>query len=295
MKTISFHSWSAGFLGVLLSLAGCSESQEPLTEGRESNLMTFCIEHPGASGHTRATSTAFEANDRIGLFITGKGLPLEQSGNYVNNAALTFNGNRWNPDKPIYWDNGSYDVYAYFPHTTPLPSVDDAPFSVSLDQQADGGYEASDFLWAGQKGVTASNGDVQLQFRHRMSRLLIKLVRGEEYEGDDIPEDAEVYIHNTVPDFTVDMSVGVATRHPHATARSIRARNLGNHQYAAIIVPQRLDNRQPLVEVIMKGVSYLYESKFLFKPGIQHSVQLAISKNPEQIKIEIGGEVEKWD
>jgi hypothetical protein len=27
---------------------------------------------------------------------------------------------------------------------------------------------------------------------------------------------------------------------------------------------------------------------------MQHNVQLAISKNPEQIKIEIGGEVENW-
>jgi hypothetical protein len=55
-----------------------------------------------------------------------------------------------------------------------------------------------------------------------------------------------------------------------------------------------LNNRQPLVEVITKGVSYLYESKFLFKAGMQHNVQLAISKNPEQIKIEIGGEIENW-
>jgi hypothetical protein len=44
----------------------------------------------------------------------------------------------------------------------------------------------------------------------------------------------------------------------------------------------------------MKGVSYLYESKFLFKPGVQHNVQLIISKNPEQVKIEIGGELVNW-
>jgi hypothetical protein len=70
---------------------------------------------------------------------------------------------------------------------------------------------------------------------------------------------------------------------------------LGDQKYAAIIVPQRLNNRQPLVEVVMKGVSYLYESRFLFKPGIQHNVLLVVSKNPEQIKIEIGGEIEDWN
>ena len=185
-------------------------------------------------------------------------------------------------------------MYGYFPYTTPLSSVDDAPFSLSLDQNTTGGYEASDFLWANQTGVTASNGQVQLQFSHRMSRLLIKLIKGEDYEGD-LPAEAEVYVHNTVPSATIDLSVGVVTRHPHGTAHSIRARSLGNHTYAAIIVPQRLNNRQPLVEVIMKGVSYLYESKFLFKQGIQHSVQLAVSKNPEQVKIEIGGEIENWE
>ena len=124
--------------------------------------------------------------------------------------------------------------------------------------------------------------------------MLIKLIKGDDYEGD-LPEDAEVYIHSTVPDATIDLSAGIVTRNPHKTAQSIRAKSLGEHKYSAILVPQRLDNRQPLVEVIMKGVSYLYESKFLFKPGIQHSVQLAVSKNPEQVKIEIGGEIENWE
>ena len=59
-------------------------------------------------------------------------------------------------------------------------------------------------------------------------------------------------------------------------------------------MPQRLDNRVPLVEVIMKGVSYLFESKFLFKPGVDHLVNLVITDNPEQVKIEVGGEVENW-
>ena len=94
---------------------------------------------------------------------------------------------------------------------------------------------------------------------------------------------------------TADLSVGIVTRNPRGEIGTIRAKSLGNHQYAAIIVPQRLNNRQPLVEVIMKGVSYLYESKFLFKPGTQHNVLLAVSKNPEQVKIEIGGEIENWD
>ena len=59
-------------------------------------------------------------------------------------------------------------------------------------------------------------------------------------------------------------------------------------------MPQRLDNRMPLVEVIMKGVSYVYESKFQFKPGVEHLVNMVISDNPDQVKIEIGGEIQDW-
>ena len=44
----------------------------------------------------------------------------------------------------------------------------------------------------------------------------------------------------------------------------------------------------------MKRVSYLFESKFLFKPGVDHLVTLVITNNTEQEKIEVGGEVENW-
>lgn len=284
----------AGFLAVLLMGGGCSENTSPVDEIEDSNVMTFNVLHPGQRAETtRVTSTAFENGDRVGLFLTTADAPLEVSGNYVNNAVLAFDGAQWTPNRPIYWDGGTYNIYAYYPYQSSVSSVDDLPFAVDTDQSSADSYEACDFLWASNPGVSAGNSPVSLQFSHRMSRLLIRLVKGEDYEGD-LPDEAEVYIHNTVPQATIDLSAGVVTRDTYATSQTIRARSLGNHQYAAILVPQRLDNRQPLVEVIMKGVSYLYESKFVFKAGIQHSVQLVVSKNPEQIKIDIGGEVENW-
>ena len=300
MKYYNFLKWGAA--AVLLAMTGCQNDAQLWDDtdqptATETDVMSFNVAHPY---QTRATSTNFEANDRIGLFICESSLPLEASGNYVNNATLTFDGSQWTPANPIYWNNGTYNVYGYYPYTSSVGSVDEMPFSVATDQSGTAGtemdgYEASDFLWANSENVTAGNGQVSLQFKHCMSRLLIKLVKGEDYEGDELPANAEVYIHNTVPTATIDLSVGIVTRDPYGTTQTIRAKSLGNHVYSAIVVPQRLDNRQPLVEVVMEGVSYLYESKFQFKNGIQHSVQLVISKNPNQIKIEIGGELENWD
>ena len=109
-----------------------------------------------------------------------------------------------------------------------------------------------------------------------------------------MPTTAKVYVHSTVPTATVDLQAGVVTRYVKGSRQTIVARQDGDMSYSAIIVPQRLDNRVPLVEVVMNGVSYFYESKFQFKPGTEHLVNLIISNNPDQVKINIGGEIKDW-
>lgn len=298
----NIHIIYTACIALILCITGCGQEESVQTETEQSNVMKFQIMHPSQQSKTvsRTTETTFEANDRIGVFITEQNEPLQVSGNYANNEALTYNGTAWTPARPILWDNGSYDVYAYYPYSTPIKSVDEALFNVASDQNsaetADklGGYEASDFLWASAPKQTASNSAVSLKFRHCMSKLVVRLIKGEDYEGDDLPSDAVVYIHNTIPTATIDFSVGVATKYLYGKETSLKAKAAGNHKYTAIIVPQRISNKRPLVEVVMKGVSYLMESTFLFKPGIQHTISLIISKNPEQVKIEIGGEIEDW-
>ena len=292
MKQYINNIWAGGIV-LLLSMAACSSSDD-IQKQPENDVMTFEVLHPEQNAQSRLADAGFETEDQIGLYLTHKDVPLELSGNYVNNMLLSYTGNAWSSAKPVYWNEGNYDIYAYYPYGQNLSSVDDMSLEVSTEQHVTENYAMSDFLWAGKKNVEASDGKVTLQFEHRMSRMVIKLAKGEDYEGD-LPEDAEVYIHNTVTSATTDLSVGIVTRNPRGVVKTIRAKSLGNHRYAAIIVPQRLNNRQPLVEVVMKGVSYLYESKFLFKQGIQHNVLLSISKNPEQVKIEIGGEIENWN
>ena len=191
-------------------------------------------------------------------------------------------------------------AYAYYPYMQSVSSIEDLPFSVSTDQStaktanALGGYEASDLLYAVSKGVKASASPVSLTFKHIMSKLKIRLVKGEDFEGE-MPKKAEVYVHNTVPTATIDLQEGAATRYVKGTRQTIKAHQDGDYTYSAIVVPQRLDNRQPLVEVVMNGVSYMFESKFVFKPGVEHLVNLIITENPEQVKIDIGGEIQNWD
>lgn len=44
------------------------------------------------------------------------------------------------------------------------------------------------------------------------------------------------------------------------------------------------------------GVSYLVESKFVFRSGMQHTINLTLNNNPDMVRIEIGGEIENgWE
>lgn len=290
---IRYASLALAILGVV----ACSEEHETApSQDAKSTPMSFVVTHPG---QTRATATAFERDDRIGLYVADVNVPLELGGNLVNNEALTFDGNKWAASRTLFWDKGSFNAYAYYPYIKGISSITDQPFSVSTDQStaktatALGGYEASDLLFATSKNIMASVSPIRLTFKHIMSKLKIRLIKGEDFEGD-MPTTATVYIHNTVPTATVDLQAGVATRYVKGTRQTITAHQDGDTSYSAIIVPQRIDNRQPLIEVVMNGVSYLFESKFQFKPGIEHLVNLIISDNPDKVKIDIGGEIQDW-
>ena len=258
--------------------------------------MTFEVRHPG---QTRATATDFEEGDRIGLYVADEVKELELSGNLVNNEPLTLASDTWSGRHPLFWDEGRYNAYAYYPYQD-IVSIEDQPFAVATDQTTAetagrlNGYEASDMLFAMTTGVEARQEPVTLCFKHVMSRLTIRLIKGEDFEGD-MPRNAEVFVHNTVTTATIDLSAGIVTRATNGTRHTIKARQEGDNQFGAIIVPQRIDNRMPLIEVVMKGVSYLYESKFVFKTGVNHLVNLVISSNPEQVSVGIGGEIENWE
>lgn len=286
-----------GLAALALLVMGCEkEDNYQVEEG----AMRIEVLHPSA---TRATETAFESGDVIGLYATEYAdevaAPLQISGNWANNVATTFNGSVWTPAKKIFWSENEMDVYGYYPYMTPS-SIDEHLWSVQLDQStpetadALSGYEASDFLWAKATGVEQTNGDVQLQFKHRCSKLVVKLVKGPDYSGV-LPTESELYIHSTVPTATLDFVNGAVVKDVYGEMATIKARRVDDATFEAIIVPQRMETRRPFLEYIANGVSYLYESTFIFKAGKQHTLELTINSNPDQIEVEIGGEVTDWE
>lgn len=253
---------------------------------------------------TKANASEFESGDKVGLFVVEHdgetAAPLQITGNWANNVATTYNGSEWTPEKTIYWPNteNKVDVYGYYPYMN-LISVDEQPFTISLDQNTArsgnvlGGYEASDLLWVKADGVSPTSDPIALEYKHIMSRLEIRLVKGEEYAGD-FPDVSELYIHNVVPTAIVNLTTGSVSKDLFATEATIKAHRIDSGTFEAIVVPQRISTSIPLIELVSNGVSYMLESSFYFRNNKQHILELTISGNPEQIRVEIGGEIVDW-
>lgn len=280
-------------MGVLLalSLAACGNDLDTLPQ------MVFVPYLPG--GGSRATDTGFEPGDAIGIYAVGhdeygQARILEVTGNWASNARAVCNGGEWTVSPPVYWtENGVFDIYSYYPYASNVNSVSDFRFELQGDQR-DNGLTLSDFMWAKTSAVTQEGGSVPLHFTHRLSKLTIRLAKGVDYEGE-LPDDAIVNIHGTVPVALVDLESGDVEKSPDSPAGTITAHRDAPGYYSAIIVPQKILNQIPLVEVIVKDVSYLLSSKFIFESGKRHCVDVILSDNPDKVIISVGGGTDEWN
>lgn len=275
----------------MLILGACSsQTDEPVSTPGETEV-SFLALHP--SQQTRTDDNGFVAGDRIGIYMTAADAAVQSGGNELNNELFNRSGAAWKSERKVYWNEGAHDVYAYYPYIQPIDDVEEVPFSVSTDQSSEANYFASDLLWASTKGVAASVSPVPLSFSHRMSRVIVQLAKGDDFEGE-LPSNAEVYIYNTVVDATMSIADGGVAKLPAGKSATIHARKLADDRFAAIVVPQNIQTRQSLVEVVVDDVSYLMDGKISLRQGVEHTITVTLAKNPTQTKIDIGGSIGPW-
>ena len=254
---------------------------------------------------TRAAGASFEIGDKMGLYAVeyngDEVASLQVAGNFINNEVLTYDGSAWVGGRTLYWSDKPCDFYGIYPYQEPA-TVSEYLFDLPTDQNSPetddtlSGYEAADLLWAKATKVSRGDGAVQLQFKHMMSRVVVKIERGEKYEGE-LPEDITVHLYNTVTTAEVDFTHGSLQRYAHGEKNTITMKQLSGDTFAAIVVPQNIERRTPLVEITMEGIAYLLNYSMSFRPGYQHTITVTLNSSPEQEKIEISidGSIEDWN
>lgn len=243
---------------------------------------------------TKATAEKFEAGDNVSVWAveyTSEEAPeLQIGGNFLNNEMLTYDGSKW-AGRTMYWSEKPCDFYAVYPHIRPT-SVESFIFEIAADQNSPrtadalGGYEASDLLFAKAENVTRADGKVSLKFRHMMSKCVVNVIKGEKFEGE-LPEDIAVHIYNTVTTADLNLANGSIEKYALGNRNTITMKKVAADKFEAVVIPQNIERRTPLIEISMGGIAYLLEYSLSFKPGYQHTINLTVNTSPDQEKIEI--------
>lgn len=170
-------------------------------------------------------SGAFVDGDRIGLYI-------EQNTGTYRHIVLTRENGTWTPRlKKSELGDGLVTLNAYYPARDDIQAeITDGihKHSVSNDQQAAEGYEASDLLWSNKTVSTGSipGNRIEMPFGHALHRLVVDI---ESKEGE-LPEDLAVSVRGLTQG-SAYLFTGQATPAEGSEAKWIAARKLGEGRY----------------------------------------------------------------
>lgn len=239
---------------------------------------------------TRATDYAFEAGDKIGLYVVnrkadGTASDLQAKGNYVDNMRFTYNGT-WAPDSPVYWldDKTHADFYLYYPYTATISDVKAMPFSVKADQSTEAAYKAGDLLIGSAKDIAPTEAAVSITARHAMSQMLITLVAGNGFTEESLAAaDVAVKINGVKTNATVNLATAAVTATGSAT--SVKPL-LADGSYKALIVPQSVGQGN-LITVTVDGRDFNLPKAFTFEGGKRHKFTVTLSKTSNGINVSI--------
>ncbi len=264
------------------ALVGCSKNEgggNVIPEGKTPISISTTI--------TRATDTAFEADDQIGLYVVnrnGSAHDLTADANHINNVAFTYDGSVWTPGEEVFWKDMTThaDFYAYYPFTTPITDVNTLPWSVAADQSSEAAYLEGDFLWTKEDDVVPTLSAVPLAMNHILSNAIITLEKGTGFDATaDEWENAkvELYLYGVKTAADIDLATGAVTAKGNATV--VTPWNTGAKAYRAMIIPQTIAQDQKFISVSVDGIVYSLdlEADFEFTPGMKHEFVLTINES----------------
>lgn len=237
---------------------------------------------------TRATDTAYDNGDQIGLYMVYDG-SMQSSDNYIDNKKYTLNGAEWKGDGSAYWkdDSTPADFYCYHPYGNPSDALA-YDFSVKADQSDLSSYKASDFLWGKTSAVKPTENTVAISTSHIMSNIVVVLEPGSGFTEEEFDAAAKsVSIGNVKLQSTINLSNGAIS--PKGQPSAINAYNDGE-SYKAVIVPQTVPSDDDMLIVTVAGVRYSSKEEFTFKPQTRHQFTVVVDKTSTGLDIT----VEDW-
>ena len=269
-------------MAAVAAMVSCSENVENTPTIPETDKLPINI----STTLTRATDSAFEAGDKVGIFVVNEPKVLAASGNHVDNMGFTYS-TTWTPDSPIYWldKTTKADFYCYYPYGNP-GSVTAYAFSTYQDQTVLTNYKASDFIWGKATGVAPTADLININTNHVLSNAIIYLRPGDGFTAESFAAaQISVGIRNVMTNAYINLSTGKAT----ATGSTYEVKPyFEGDYYRAVIVPQTVADGSQLIVVTVNGVDYALKKGFTFLAGKQHKFTVNVNKTGSGVNVGVG-------
>ena len=269
-------------MAAVAAMVSCSDNVENVPTTPETDRLPINI----STTLTRATDSAFEAGDKVGIFVVNEPNALTTSGNHVDNMGFTYS-TTWTPDTPIYWldQTTKADFYCYYPYAA-TANTEAHAFATKADQSSLANYKASEFLWGKTTGIAPTEEAVNITTNHTFSNALVILKPGDGFTEESLAAATKsVKICGIKTNATIDLATGVATANGNATEITPY---LENGQYRALIVPQTTAEGA-LIVVTVDGVDYTLTRSMTFKANKQHKFTVTLNKVSNGVNVGIGG------
>lgn len=238
---------------------------------------------------SRATDTRFDIGDEISVYAVlaqsgdNKGY-LESSGNYADNIRYTYNGTKFTSTEGIVPQSGEkYFYHAVYPYS--IIASDFFLFSVKEDQRGVN-YTKSDLCTAHTAATSATS--VQLNFGHRLSKIIVNL------EGSNWPSGDQVLtLQSPKINAFVDLNEMTFEAAP-STGKVICAEN-GLNSFKVILPPQTI-SKSNFAVLTIGGRDYPVNlsNDVLLQSGIQKELTLTFDDANNSV-VEFGGTIGPWE
>lgn len=269
-------------MAAVVAMVSCSNNVENVQTPPETDRLPINI----STTLTRATDLAFEAGDKVGIFVVNEPNALATSGNHVDNMGFTYSS-KWTPDTPIYWldQTTKADFYCYYPYAESANTAAHT-FATKANQSQLADYKASEFLWGKTTGVAPTEEAVNITTNHTFSNALVILKPGDGFTEESLAAATKsVKICGVKTNATINLATGVATANGNATEVTPY---LDGAQYRALIVPQTTAEGA-LIVVTVDGVDYTLTRSMTFKANKQHKFTVTLNKVSNGVNVGIGG------
>ena len=243
---------------------------------------------------TRVDANGFEANDKVGVYVSSTSTLHTTTGNMLNNEAFTYSsGNIIAPEgKEVYWGTPDVrlSVWAYYPYTEGISYNANHPFAVAEDQSDAEDFYNSDFITAQKSNLAPQTDAVNLTFNHSLSKIAVTLEAGSGITDEELAAAEKSFsIKGLVTDGTIDLATGTATA--GTTTATITPLESTGVNYAAIVYPQQ---GAVTFRLEMDGDIYTYTTNIDYTAGLQYDYTLTINVSKPQEMTLNGTTITPW-